>query len=76
MWHAAKDHSKINEGEGKEKYGTIDKRLKSQAFHVCIQWVQIPLVSPLEFGRTLHNKQKLSFITTTSGATEPETSMV
>ena len=57
MWHAAKDHLKINEGEGKEKYGTIDKRLKSQAFHVCIRWVRIPLVSPLEFGRTLHNKQ-------------------
>ena len=29
MWHAAKDHLKINEGEGKEIYGSIDKWPKS-----------------------------------------------
>ena len=35
MWHAAKDHLKINEGEGKEIwYGSIVKRSKTPAFHV------------------------------------------
>ena len=32
--YAAKDHSKINEGEGKENYGSIVKRSKTSAFHV------------------------------------------
>ena len=35
MWLAAKDHSKINEGEAKEiSYGSIVKRPKTPAFHV------------------------------------------
>ena len=32
--YAAKDHYKINEGEGKEIYGSIVKRPKTPAFHV------------------------------------------
>ena len=34
MWLAAKDHSKINEGEAKEiSYGSIVKRPKTPAFN-------------------------------------------
>ena len=49
-------------------FGAFDKRSKSQAFHVCIQWVQIPYASPLEFGRTLLIKKTVIITATTWGA--------
>ena len=50
--YAAKDHSKINEGEGKEIWQV---RINGQyrALSRLKYWVQVPYLSPKEFVRTL-----------------------
>ena len=52
MWHAAKDHSNQNDGEGKEKMALSSSGLGHRVF-IPATWVRVPLESPLEFGRTL-----------------------
>ena len=58
MWLAAKDHSKINEGEVKEKYGRLVQSVKTVALQATATGSSpVPTTIPQPVGNKLGNAE-------------------